>query len=76
MPRKHMKHVATRRGHINHYAVHMRPMHRMAATRSGASRNDNVANQLNRQEAQRLSGSSTRPMMAPTPTPQPMYQGQ
>ena len=73
MSHKNMKHAAQGRS-----------MHRTtAAGRGGTGPTDNVANQLNRQEAQRpMTGGSTPPMgnpnMAPmgAPNPQRPMQGQ
>jgi len=51
-----------------HYAEHMRPMHRTTTARLGGqtrSPTDHVANQLNRAENQRLTGSSTPPTTNP-----------
>ena len=63
MPRRHMM-----RGHEQRHSsgqmhrrgqMHQRgPMHHRGMTRRGSEPSDNVANQLNAQEAQRLSGSS------------------
>src|SRR5216683_5530973 len=59
MPGRHAKH----RAH-GHYAGHMR-MHRMghapSAGRGSRAPSDNMANQLNREELGRVSGSSTPP---------------
>jgi hypothetical protein len=73
---KNMKPTAKRHSAGQHYAAHARPMHRTATARLGGqtrSPTDNVANQLNGAEAQRLSGGSTPPMgdpnMAPMGTP-------
>ena len=63
-----MKQTAQRHRAGPHYAAHARPMHRTATARLGGqtrSPTDNVANQLNGAEAQRLSGSSTPPMGNP-----------
>ena len=52
-----------------HHAA-MRPGHRTTASRAGASPTDNVANDLNRSEAQRvMSGGSTPPMGNPNMAP-------
>jgi hypothetical protein len=59
-----------RAGH--NYAAHTGSMHRTTTARAG-SRNpsDNMANQLNRAENQRLSGGSTPPMTGPNLAPPP-----
>jgi hypothetical protein len=53
-----------------HYATHARSMHRTTTARlGGTAPTDNVANQLNRSEAQRLSGGSTPPTGATNMAP-------
>ena len=80
MPRKQMmKHAAMKRPHARHHAAHMKPMHRMTTARLGRTPSDNVANRLNGQELQRLSGSSMPPAnyppQQPGNAPAPAYQG-
>ena len=81
-------HARAGRMHKNSAAMlRGRPMQRTMAPRAGWSPTDNVADQLNRAEVERLSGSSMPPGgagmhpggagMHPMgyPPPQPMYQG-
>jgi hypothetical protein len=66
--RSQMKHAAMHRTQGRHYAARMHhPMHRMSGARMGPG--DNVANQLNRQELQRMSGSSMPPAGYPNQQP-------
>ena len=71
---KNKTHAATHHGAKNHHAAQSRPMHRTTTARAGGrSPTDNVADQLNQQEAQKLTGSSMPPMgdtnMAPMEAP-------
>jgi hypothetical protein len=67
---KNNTHAATHHSAKNHHAAHARPMHRTTTARTGSRRpTDNVANQLNREEAQKLTGSSTPPMGDPNMAP-------
>ena len=72
MPRRHMM----RRHEQRHSGgqMHQR-MHRGGMARSGSDPSDNVANQLNAQEAQRLSGSSMPGGMGPGGHSMPMRGG-
>lgn len=68
---KNFRHVAMRHRAGHQYAAHTRTLHRTNVARTGGtSPTDNMANQLNRQENQRLTGSSMPPMsgqnMAPS----------
>jgi hypothetical protein len=81
MHRKHMmKHAAMTRHHARLHAANMRPMHRMTTARLSRTPSDNVANQLNRQELDRMSGGSmpagNHPAQQPGYAPVPGYQGQ
>lgn len=69
---KNMKQTAKRHRAGQHYAAHARPMHRTATARLGGhsrTPTDNVANQLNQAENQRLTGGSTPPMGNPNMPP-------
>ena len=59
---KNVHRAAMRHHGGHHYAANTRSMHRTTARAGGAGPSDNMANQLNRQENQRLSGSSSPPM--------------
>lgn len=86
---KKVKHVRAKAGmakkharmmrHGHQHAAKMRPMRHASAARVARTPSDNIANQLNRQEMQRLSGSSMPQPGYPQAQPgaqQPMYQGQ
>ena len=65
---KNTRHVATRKHGARHYAANKRPMYGTTTARLGGqtrSPTDHLANQLNRSENQRLTGSSTPPMGNP-----------
>jgi hypothetical protein len=67
---KNGTHATTHHGAKSKHAAGARPMHRTTAARAGGSGpTDNVANQLNREEAQRQAGSSTPPMGNPNASP-------
>ncbi len=60
---KNKTHAATHQSAKKHHAAEARPMHRTTTARAGGtSPTDNVANQLNREEAQKATGSSMPPM--------------
>ncbi len=60
---KNNTHAATHPSAKSHRAAHAGAMHRTTTARAGGSGpTDNVANQLNRDEAQKLTGSSMPPM--------------
>jgi hypothetical protein len=67
---KNKTHTATHHSAKKQHAAHARSMHRTTAARAGGSGpTDNVANQLNREEAQKQAGSSTPPMGNPNASP-------
>ena len=72
------KHDGAGRMHMKSQRRHAAGMRSMGP-RSASHPTDNVADQLNREEAQRLSGSSMPPQqmqpMPPSHMQQPMYQG-
>jgi len=76
MHARHISHKA--HGHVamghradHHYAARTSSRHRTTIARTGGtSPTDNVANQLNRGENQRLSGSSTPTMTGPNMAPE------
>lgn len=69
-PHRNTGHVAMRRRAGHPYAAQTRPMPRTTTARTGGtSPTDNMANQLNREENQRLSGSSMPPMTGPNMAP-------
>jgi hypothetical protein len=77
---KNKTHAAAHHSAKKHHAAEAHPMHRgtMARAGGGSSPTDNMANQLNQQEAQRLSGSSAPAMGSPNAAPNqsPAMQGQ
>ena len=83
MSQKNKTHAAMHHSAKSHHAAHARSMHRTTAARAGGNGpTDNVANQLNREEAQKLTGSSTPPIGNPNtgpmgaPNQPPPIQGQ
>jgi hypothetical protein len=73
MHKKHAMHAMKAPRHGRMKTAQARPMRHASAARLPRMASDNVANQLNRQEMQRLSGSG---MPQTQPGAQPMYQGQ
>lgn len=59
------KHHAMRGHHARHHRKHM-----STASRRGSQPNDNIANQLNREEANRLASGNAGSSMAPSQMPQ------
>ena len=70
----HAKHASLKaQRHGRTYAARARPIKHAIASRHSRSPGDNVANRLNQQEMQRMSGSGMS--QQPQSGAQPMYQG-
>jgi hypothetical protein len=72
--KKHAMHAMKAQRHGRMHTAQARPIRHASAARLPRTRSDNVANQLNRQEMQRLSGGGMSEQTQPGT--QPMYQGQ
>ena len=68
----HTKHAALKGQRYDRHAAHMRSVRHAGAAHFARRPGDNVANRLNRQEMQRLSGGGVPEQYGG----QPMYQGQ